>query len=434
MIMASSLGSVRRALIIFLAAVLVSVLAALTIIGSAALTKSLVWSVIGGLLVATLVSWIFGFLILRRDREPQPSALRRLVIGPLVVLGCAAVISLTWLYPGTRGVRPDPIAGVEWLDLPDGSRLALHPTRAPAATQPPLIFVHGGPGVADMAHDAAAFAALATDRDVYVYDRIGTGASTRLADPSGYTTARAVQDLEAVRARTGAPRVVLVGHSWGARFAIAYAQGHRDHVAALILTAPDHLPIEGADVPPGDLTTRLDPSELTWEYLRLLRPRNLFAYALTTADSRVAHSVAGDREMDRRFSAIYGDSTPALFCDKRLADRVGTTGVGYYAHYVPQLHPDPADVPLHLDQLAMIKIPVLVIKPACDYVAWSAVVGYRRAFPQSQLVMIPDAGHVAYLEQPAVYTSLVRAFLTGQKLPLPTIDGTTIPDGYRGTR
>jgi pimeloyl-ACP methyl ester carboxylesterase len=429
MIMDDSRRAVRRALIIFLAAVLVSVLAALTMIGFAALTRSLAWSVIGGLLVAALVSWVLGFLILRRDRKAQ-----RQVIGPLVVLGCAAVISLTWLYPGTGAVRPDPVAGVEWLDLPDGSRLALHVTRAAAATQPPIIFVHGGPGVADMAHDAAAFAALATDRDVYVYDRIGTGASTRLPDPTGYTTARAVQDLEAVRARTGAPRVVLVGHSWGARFVVAYAQEHRDHVAALILTAPDDLPLEGADVPPGNLTTRLDAWELTREYLRLLRPRNLFAYALTTADPRVAHGVAGDREMDRRFSAIYRDSTPALFCDMRLADRVGTTGVGYYAHYVTQLHPDPADVPLHLDRLAMIKVPILVIKPACDYLAWSAVGRYRRAFPQAQLVMIPDAGHVAYLEQPVVYTNLVRAFLAGQKLPLPTIDGTTIPDGYRGTR
>jgi proline iminopeptidase len=396
MIMDDSMRAVRRALIIFLAAVLVSVLAALTMIGSAAPTRSLAWSV--------------------------------------VVLGCAAVISLTWLYPGAGGVRPDPLAGVEWLDLPDGSRLALHVTRAAAATQPPIIFVHGGPGVADMAHDAAALAALATDRDVYVYDRIGTGASTRLPDPIGYTTARAVQDLEAVRVRTGVRRVVLVGHSWGARFAVAYAQEHHDHVAALVLTAPGELPFEGANVPPGDPTTRLDTSELMREYLRLLRPRNLFAYALTTVDPRVAHSVAGDREMDRRFSAIYRDSTPALFCDKRLANRVGTTGVGYYAHYVPQSHPDPADVPLHLDRLTMIKVPVLVIKPACDYVAWSAVIGYRRAFPQAQLVMIPDAGHVAYLEQPAVYTNLVHAFLTDQKLPLPTIDGMTIPDGYRGTQ
>jgi proline iminopeptidase len=416
---------VRRALIIFVAALLVSVLAATTMIGFAGLTKSLGWSIVAALLVAAAASWILGFLIWRHHR---------LVTGPLIVLCCAVLLSLTWLYPGFGSVRPDPVTGIEWLNLPDGTRLAVHVTRATTATEPPIIFVHGGPGVADMAHDAAAFAALATDRDVYVYDRVGTGASSRLADPTGYTTARAVQDLEAVRARTGAPRAVLVGHSWGARFAVAYAQEHGDHVAALVLTAPGDLPLEGADVPPGDPTTRLDTSELAREYLRLLMPRNLFAYELTSADPRVAHRVAGDKEMDRRFSAIYRNSTPALFCDKRLADRVGTSGVGYYAHYVPQLHPDPADVPLHLDQLAMIKVPVLVIKPACDYVAWSAVDGYRQAFPQAQLVMLPDAGHVAYVEQPVLYTDLVHAFLSGQKLPLPTINGTSIPDGYRGTR
>jgi pimeloyl-ACP methyl ester carboxylesterase len=137
--------------------------------------------------------------------------------------------------------------------------------------------------------------------------------------------------------------------------------------------------------------------------------------------------------MDRRFSAIYRDSTPHCSATSDSPTVSAPPAFGYYAHYLPQLHPDSADVPLHLDRLAMIKVPVLVMKPACDYLAWSAVVGYRRAFPQAQLVMIPDAGHVAYLEQPVVYTNLERAFLAGPKLPLPTIDGTTIPDGYRGT-
>jgi hypothetical protein len=67
-------------------------------------------------------------------------------------------------------------------------------------------------------------------------------------------------------------------------------------------------------------------------------------------------------------------------------------------------------------------------------VTWSAVTDYRRAFPQTQLVMLPDAGHVAYLEQPALYTNLVHAFLSGQELPLPTLDADTVPEGYRGTR
>jgi proline iminopeptidase len=267
-----------------------------------------------------------------------------------------------------------------------------------------------------------------------VYDRVGTGASTRLADPTEYTTERAVAELEPVRVHTGASRVVLHGHSWGVVFAVAYAQEHPDRVAALVLSAPGELPLGGAQPVPGDLVTRLDGAQKAQLYLRLMQPRNLFAYALTSADARVAHSLAGDREMDRRFGPIYGESTPALFCDERLAERVGTTGLGYYAHYVSQLHPDPADEPLDLQRLAMIKVLVLVIKPAYDYLPWSSLAGYQRAFPQAQFVMVPGAGHVVYLEQPAVYTNLVHSYLVGEELPLPTIDVNTVPEGYYGTQ
>jgi proline iminopeptidase len=413
---------IRRALIVIIAAVGISAVAALIMIWIAGLSGSLLWSVIAGLLITVLLSLIIG-LLLRRD-----------ILGPLMIFGLAMLLSLSWLYPGSGGVRPDPVAGIEWIIRPDGSRLAVHVTRAAAANQPPMIAVHGGPGVADMAHDALAFAAVATDRDVYVYDRIGTGASTRLDDPTGYTTARAVQDLEAVRVRTGASRVVLHGHSWGVLFVVAYAQEHPDHVAALVLSAPGDLPFGGAQPVAGDLTTRLDGAQKTRLYLQLMRPRNLFAYALTSADARAAHKLAGAREMDRRFAPISRTSTPALFSDERIVERVGTSGLGYYAHYVPQLHPDPADEPLDPQTLAMIKAPVLVIKPACDYLPWSSIAAYQRAFPQAKFVMVPGAGHVAYLEQPALYIGLVHAFLTGQQLPLPTTDMTTIPDGYRGTR
>lgn len=152
---------IRRAVIIIISAVGVSALAAVIIIWFAGLTGSTAWAVVAGLLAVLLVSLIIGLLLLRRD-----------VFGPLMVFGLAAFFSLTWLYPGFGGVRPDPVAAIEWIARPDGSRLALHVTRASATTQPPIIAVHGGPGVADMAHDAPAFAPLATDRNVYVNDRV----------------------------------------------------------------------------------------------------------------------------------------------------------------------------------------------------------------------------------------------------------------------
>ncbi len=295
------------------------------------------------------------------------------------------------------------------------------------------MIVHGGPGVADMAHDVPAFAPLATDRDVYVYDRVGTGASTRLADPLGYTIGRAVQDLEALRVDIGAETIAVHGHSWGARIATAYAQEHPDRVAALILSAPGDLPTDGGPMVTGDLTTRLNAVQRARLYLRLMRPRNLFTFALTAADPRMAHTVAGDREMDARFAAIYRDSSAALFCDAAQTSRLGTAGVGFYAHYVPQLHPEPTDEAVDLARLSRVTAPVLLIKPACDYLPWSTR-GYRRAFPQARLVMVPDAGHVAYLEKPLLYEDLVDAFLDGRALPLPAIDETVVPADYRGTR
>jgi pimeloyl-ACP methyl ester carboxylesterase len=422
----------------------VSVVSAAAVVGAAALTGSTARSVTAGVLAAAVVAGALAAARWRRaasrgvaDGTRWPQRPLRPVPGALATLGVAALVALSWALPGRVGARTDverpPLGGTTRLARPDGTRLALHASRAAVATRPPVVVVHGGPGVADMAHDAPAYAALATDRDVYVYDRVGTGASSRLADPTGYTLRRAVADLEAVRVATGAPEVVLLGHSWGARVATAYAQEHPGEVAALVLSAPGDLPLDGGADVPGDLQTRLDPSQVTRLYLLLLRPRNLFAYALTAADARVAHALAADAEMDARFAEIYGRSTPALFCDRSLTDRVGTAGVGYFAHYVPQLHPDPGDVPVDLRRLAAVSAPVLVVKPACDYLPWSSTAGYRRAFPASRLVLLPRAGHAAHLEQPAAYAGLVRAFLDGRPLPFPEVEGDAVPGGYRGT-
>lgn len=420
---------------------MVSAVAAGSLVGVAAVTGSLTSSTLGAVtaaLIVCLALWlVLRRLAVRRGLSVVGSWIRR-PVGLLILLTAAALLSLSWLLPGPVSAHSDSgstasVDGIEWLVRPDGSRLAVYVMRAPAATKPPLVMIHGGPGVADMAHDAPAFAPLATDRDVYIYDRVGAGASTRLADPLQYTIGRAVQDLEALRIKIGAAQIALHAHSWGARIAVAYAQDHPDRVSALVLSAPGDLPVDGGVMTPGDLTTRLDAGQKARLNLRLVRPRNLFTYALTGADARVAHRVAGDQEMDARFAAIYRDSTPALFCDERLADRVGTAGLGYYAHYIPQLHADPADEPVDLDRLARVTAPVLVIKPACDYLPWSTA-GYRRAFSQSRLVMIADAGHVAYLEQPELYLETVDAFLHDRALPLPTLNGATVPPDYRGTR
>src|SRR5215470_17377384 len=121
----------------------------------------------------------------------------------------AAVAMLALVLVATVCVpMPDPrlppasVDGQAFWDLPTGSRIAyvhLSPTGAtnPAAS---LVFVHGGPGVSDIRGDSNYFGQFTADGyDVYVYDGLGAGRSSRLDDARGYTLERDVDDLAAIR-------------------------------------------------------------------------------------------------------------------------------------------------------------------------------------------------------------------------------------------
>jgi len=354
----------------------------------------------------------------------------------LSISGVAMVVTLTWIWPHADPVTPPSTPDARVLALTDGTKLVVHVSRSQSATKPPLVVVHGGPGVADPQHDAAALGRLATDRDVYIYDQLGTGGSDRLNNPRGYTDNRALDDLDRVVALTDGAKVALLGHSWGSRLVIKYAAAHPDRVAALILSAPTFPPSpESVRQQLGDPTERLNLLQRLHLYGHLLRPRNLFTYLLGRVDLEVAHHAAGDTEMDARFATIYRHTTPGLFCDPALAERLGVTGVGYYAHHAlvtdtSSLYDPSTPVP----QRQPITAPTLIIKPACDYLPWAAISAHRAITPAARLVVLPDAGHQAYLEQPGAYIDLVSAFLADRPLPLPVVDASTPPPSYRGKR
>jgi pimeloyl-ACP methyl ester carboxylesterase len=71
------------------------------------------------------------------------------------------------------------------------------------------------------------------------YDARGHGESSPAPDGDGYGYPRLVADLGAVLAdRCPGERAVLAGHSMGCHTAAAYALGHADDVAALVLVGP----------------------------------------------------------------------------------------------------------------------------------------------------------------------------------------------------
>lgn len=75
---------------------------------------------------------------------------------------------------------------------------------------------------------------LADEFELIYYDARGSG-MTPLGDSSELTFARAVADLEGVRAGLGLQRFSILGHSLGGHMAYLYASAHPDRVDSLVL-------------------------------------------------------------------------------------------------------------------------------------------------------------------------------------------------------
>jgi proline iminopeptidase len=348
------------------------------------------------------------------------------------LVGVAAFVVTALLPVGDPRLPPAPVPGQRWWELPTGSRIAWVRLAAQGPRRPtPVVFLHGGPGIADMAGDAAWFGRLTGDGyDVFVYDQVGTGRSNRLQDPSRYTIAREVADLEAIRRRIGADRMVLIGHSWGGQVAAAYLAAHPDHVARVVFSSPGALAPALDDGSSGRVRGRLPLAGRLRLYALLVRPRVLLGYTLLQVNPRAAHAFVGDAEMDARNDRVYNAGRAGTHC-RDAGPGPELYGLGFYTYQFPQsaaarpwADPRPA--------LARLATPALVIKGSCDYLSWSSGLAYRHALPRAELVYLHHAGHNAYQDQPAAYLAVVRAFLAGRSLPTPAWTGDAVPADYEG--
>jgi len=342
-----------------------------------------------------------------------------------------AIFFVTFLL-SARGEPLPEMPGVQYWELSTGSRIAyLQVTPGAPVHTEPIIFLHGGPGVPDMAGDAAYFGQLSqAGYTVYVYEQVGSGRSSRLLDPRGYSVERDAADLEEIRKEIGAERMILIAHSYGAGIAARYIAEHGDRVARLVVTSPGSLIGGLADA--GGPQSRLSTAQTIALYARLLQPRSFTTYTLLQINPRAAHNFAGDLEMDARMEEVYRLTEPALHCESTQAPRP-LRGLGFYANQFPQSAQatPPQDFTASLSRFA---IPTLVIKGSCDYLSWRSALAYMDAFQKgpAHLVYLRGAGHNVYQDQPDAFKANLMAFLEDQPLPDEYTDRKTPADYEKG--
>jgi pimeloyl-ACP methyl ester carboxylesterase len=111
--------------------------------------------------------------------------------------------------------------------------------RGESISNPPLILLHGGPGMSETALFRYYNASLEQIFTVVYWDQRGAGKSfSRRIPRSSMTVEQFLSDLDElidiVCARVGQAKVVLYGHSWGSVLGTLYAASHPEKVAAYV--------------------------------------------------------------------------------------------------------------------------------------------------------------------------------------------------------
>ncbi|MEZ4428444.1 MAG: alpha/beta hydrolase [Nannocystaceae bacterium] len=331
----------------------------------------------------------------------------------LGVLLALAVVTFIVAYLRIAPAAPVPATVADDPSLPriELNGVALHVESFGAAEDPVIIVLHGGPG-GDY-RNLRMLAALADDGyRVVFYDQRGSGLSARL--PADQITFQSMlDDLDAIVDRFGEGRpVALIGHSWGAMLTAYYLAQEPEKVARAVLAEPGVLTDEeyqqfaAAFQPPMTAAALLHMARAWIASLHLEGPDD--QAQLDSIVDAIMQTPTADNPMNAYWC---GGAAPEA---ARVHWRVG--GVAMQAILDESRQ---ADGSLALPPLA-VAYPgeVLLIASRCNQlIGVERQTAHRALFPSARLVIIEDAGHLMFTDQPATSLAVLREYLAGWPRP-----------------
>jgi proline-specific peptidase len=261
----------------------------------------------------------------------------------------------------------------------------------------PLLTLHGGPGGAS--YHLEPYEALAEGRRVIFYDQLGCGRSPISAehDPSMFTFDLYVREVAAIREALDLPEIHLLGHSWGGMLAMLY-----------LLTLPSGV---------ASLTLQGSPASVPFWLKELDRLRaELPPEVEATLRRHEAAGTTDDPEYEEAMMVFYGrhvcrvEWPPPM--RKTFEVLMANPEVYFTLNGPSEFH---VIGPLKdfdvSDRLGEIRAPTLIFGGEHDEVTPATLEQVHHGIEDSRLVIVPDASHMTYYEQPEAVMALVGGFL-----------------------
>jgi proline iminopeptidase len=272
----------------------------------------------------------------------------------------------------------------------------------------PLMIVHGGPGAS---HDYLLpyLLPLARSHRLIFIDERGSGRSEKLEDASQYTVENMVEDVESVRRALGLGKVSLLGHSYGGVLAQAYAFKYQQNLTRLILGGTFYSTTEMNKVLANE-KHNMPPDAL--QKLEGLEKAGLFGKGKGWETGRYPEDYAklawGDgyfpylyqHRPDPNYDPLSGNTTTAWDLYREMWGSHGEFIIDgnlksvEYAEKLPGIH-----------------VPTLLICGDHDESDPSLSRFMHEKIAGSKLVIVPQSGHMAFVDQPSFYIKAVSDFL-----------------------
>jgi len=276
----------------------------------------------------------------------------------------------------------------------NGVRLYYRVAGEGAPGQPPVLFLHGGPGYNSYSFSKLAGVRLEKSARMVYLDQRGSGRSER-PWTRDYALSTLVQDLEALRHALGAPRWVLMGHSFGGTLALEYTARHPEAVAGLVV-------VDGMSDAQGSYAGWVQTLE-QWH------------------PGRLAQAPEQGSDFTRVMAALQGQDVQAFF------DRMQWRDPG---KHMPMAQLDAQSGLRNTGELAgalfggellhyrfatpeRIRVPTLVIVGSHDRaIGPQTARALAGALPNATLREYEDSGHFPYVEEPERFERDVTEFLS----------------------
>jgi len=251
-----------------------------------------------------------------------------------------------------------------------------------------VVFLHAGSGNSLLFDQQVAPVTQAGFRFI-AYDRAGQGKSTRAATRNS----SAPPELEQLMDHLGIQRFHLVGVAAGGGTALQYVLARPERVRSIVVA--------------NSIGNVQDASYI--EMGRRLRPPAFDQLPLEMRELGPSYRAVNPDGVNRWLTLSRSGQVLAFAAPQGA----GGPGPGGPPAGAPGGAGPPAGgVAVTFEQLSQLRVPTLLLTGDADlYTPPSALRLFKQHMPRAELVIVPESGHAAYWENPAVFNRAVLKFL-----------------------